>query len=193
LLQDNLPCLRKAALDCWPEMPKPPFAPFLPKLLRDADVAVRTSACWACLNVKSKELRGPLLEVLSTARDDKLLYAAHTVAYDHEMVPRVEVLRALVDRLDEDGMSRKCLGYLRAIVGDRSSLDYKEDKEEANYLKADEVNACKKAWLKFLDDRAKELTTGKTYPFDDATLPIRELFPRVKFWRDPPEENKGKS
>jgi hypothetical protein len=106
-------------------------------------------------------------------------------------VPRVEVLRVLVHRLDEEGMSRKCLGLLRQIVADRSNLDH-DDEDNPYRLKPDEVGACKTAWQQFLKEREGELADGQTFRFDDQRVPIRALFPGVMFRRDARLERKGK-
>ena len=184
LLRDDLPCVRKAALDGLPDGPGKALAGCLPDLLRDPDLVVRTAACWACLKVRSKDLEQPLLGVLATAGDDRLLYAAHTVAHRHGLAPRVNVLWVLAGRLDEPGMARICLKYLRQVVEGRSDLDAADDPRDPYCLPPAEAAACRRAWRKFLRDREKELAAGKTYPFDDPGLPVREQFPRVRFWRD---------
>jgi hypothetical protein len=147
-------------------------------------VAVRTAACWACLEAKSEDLEKPLLGVLATATDDHLLYAAHRVIIDHGMAPRVEGLRVLVGRLGEPGNARTYLKYLAWVVEGRSTLDGADDPKDPYCLSREEVAACQRAWRGFLKAREKELAAGKTYPFDAAGLPTRDLFPRAEFWRD---------
>lgn len=185
LLRDDRACVRKAALDAFPGDPAPALVAGLADCLRDPDAAVRTAACWASLKAKSKDLERPLLGVLGSATDDRLLYAAQRVVIDHGMAPRVEGLRVLVGRLGEPGMARPCLKYLACwVVEGRSALDRADDPKDPYRLSAEEVAACQGAWRRVLKDRQKELAAGKTYPFDAPGLPTPELFPRVTFWRD---------
>ncbi|MBO0697488.1 MAG: HEAT repeat domain-containing protein, partial [Zavarzinella sp.] len=184
LLRDDRACVRKAALDAFPTTPAPVLVEALAERLRDPDVAVRTAACWACLKAKSEDLEKPLLGVLAAATDDRLLYAAHTVCWRHGLAPRTEVLGALAARLDEPGMARACLKYLARAVDGRSDLDSADDPKDPYCLAGSEAAACKRAWRRFLPAHEKDLTAGKTYAFDDPALPARDLFPRVRFWRD---------
>jgi HEAT repeat protein len=186
LLQDDLPFVRDTALRGLPCGPPPELAELLPALLRDPDVVVRTSACWACLKVNSDELQQPLLDVLATARDAELMRSAHMVAFHHALVPRFDVLRVLVRRLGEPGMARRCLEYLGQIVEDESTLKYSDDKDNPYCLAPKEVVACQRAWWAFLKTREKELAAGKTYTAGE--LPAGALFPRVRFWRDLPTD-----
>jgi hypothetical protein len=183
LLQDKLPSIRQMALDCLPDTPQNSLRILVPKLLLDPNPAVQTSACWAARTIKSPKVQEPLLTVLVTARDKDLFHAANTVG--SEILPRLKRFEILVQRLDEEGMFWECLCYLAALVKDSSNINTLD-----GGLQASVARACKKAWQQFLKDHAADLAGGQTYHFDDPELPVRELFPNVKFWRD--KKPKGK-
>ncbi len=185
LLRDDRVYVRKAALDAFTGDPGPALVMALADCLRDPDAAVRTAACWASLKAKSKDLERPLLNVLGSATDGRLIYAAQRVVIDHGMAPRVDGLRVLVGRLGEPAMARTCLKYLASwVVEGRSTLEGADDPKDPYCLSPTEVASCQRAWKRVLKDREKELAGGTTYPFDAPRLPTRELFPRVKFWRN---------
>jgi hypothetical protein len=174
LLEDPWPFVRQVALTCLPDAPDAKLRAPLPKLLLDPDVDVQIAACHVAAKVKTPELRKPLLEVVRTAREDWLLRAAHDAA-SAAAVPRLDILRAIVDRLDEDGMAQRCLQHLTALVKNTSG------RSGPPILTPAEATACKAAWLEFVRGREQELARGQTYAADDASVPLAELFPRTTF------------
>lgn len=173
LLGDDAFLVKQTTLRCLPDPSEPLFTKHLPDLLFDRDVDVRLAACHVAGESMAKELKEPLRRLLLTAVEEHLFSAACNAASAH--LPRLERLRIFVDRLDEKDMSAPCLRQLTGILKGWSA------RQGPGTLDREQAAACKKAWDDFLSTREKELSEGRTYAFDDPTIPVQRLFPTTTF------------
>ncbi|HEY7310246.1 MAG TPA: hypothetical protein VH643_12860 [Gemmataceae bacterium] len=176
LLQAELPYVREVGL-CNLSLPPPPaLRKLLPALFADKNVDVQIAACEVAEKTKDPELREPILRVLASAREDWLFYSANNAAYSLGL--RMERIRVLVSRLDEEGMTGPCLDRLVSVVlADLSGYSGLA----RNSLDVAARRACKAAWLRFLKEHDEELRAGKEFGLADPTLPRKELFPGFTF------------
>ena len=114
----------KAAGQCSPQEQ---LHQLVPALLADANVDVRIAACGVAEKTKAPMLREPVLRALASAREEWLLNAAANAAWALGAEP--DLIRVLVTRLDEEGMTADCLRYLAsAILSDLSGHSIPTDK-----------------------------------------------------------------
>ena len=89
---------------------------------------------------------------------------------------RMERIDTLVARLDEDGMTVRCLVRLiPAVIAKNQGYGNRTD------LDADTGRACKRAWQKFVAERRDALKQGKRFELTDPNFPLVHLFPSFTF------------
>jgi hypothetical protein len=177
-LRHELPFVKEAALTNLPV--PPPTAPgkLLPGLIEDRDPNVAIAACHVAEKWRAPELRQPVLRTLKTTHEDWLFNAAGNAAT--AMGARFEAIEILVARLDEEGMTSRCLSSLVDRVleglngyGSQTNLDLETGR------------ACKAAWQRFLARNGEALRAGKKFRLFDPAVPLAELFPRYSFCPPP--------
>lgn len=173
LLQAELPYVREVGLRNLPVPPPPALFKLLPALLADKNIDVQIAACDAAGKAKNSELREPVLRMLETAKEEWLFHAVNNAAYDLGL--RMESIRVLVSRLDEEGMAAACLKQLSSILLSDSSGSRPTGLDVAT------GRACKAVWLRFVREHDNELRAGKDFHPADPALPIKELFPEFTF------------
>jgi hypothetical protein len=174
LLQDEYPYVREIGLECMPESPDKSLVKLLPGLLLDANMDVQIAACKVTAKVKADELRKPLLKVLTTAKDDWLVRYASYAAKD--FLPSLQIIQVFVNRLDDEEMSYLCQSHLTNILTGYSGS------HGPKKLTAAQAKACKKVWLRFIQEHEKELSNGQRFAINDPVLPVTELFPGTEFY-----------
>lgn len=176
LLRSDLSYVREVGLRNLPLPPPPALLPLVPALFADKNVDVAIAACELTEKWKDPGLREPVLGVLRTAREQWLFHAANNAAY--KLGLRMESVRVLVLRLDEEGMAAACLGQLvGSLLSDLSTYS----SPMPGQLDVAAGRACKAVWLRFLREHDHELREGKNFHFDDPILPCKELFPGFSF------------
>jgi hypothetical protein len=177
LLQAELPYVREVGLCNLPTPPPPSLLKLLPALLMDKNIDVQIAACVAAEKAKNAELREPILRVLGSAREEWLFRAANDAAYNLGL--RLERIRVLVSRLDEEGMAAMCLGQLASIILSDLSGHSSPSRDGLDVAAG---RACKEVWLKFLREHAEELRMGREFRLADPVLPRQALFPGFTFY-----------
>lgn len=174
LLRAEIPYVREAALVNLPLPPPDGLLDLVARLVEDKDVDVQIAACRVAKETKAPRLREPVLRVLASAREEWLFRAADNAAY--VLASRWDRMQVLLARLDEKGMTARCLGSLASeILADQSSRSLDEGS----------VRSCKGVWQQFLRDHEAELKAGRSYRLADRALPLEKLFPGFTF--DPPK------
>ncbi len=174
-LQHELPFVREVAVSNLPVPPPDEAGKLIAGLIEDKDVDVQIAACHYADKWKAAHLREPILRTLRTAKEYWLFTGASEAAWTlGAFKERTEIL---VDRLDEQGMTVRCLTQLVGLIedtngyGNRSEMDVETGK------------VCKEAWQRFLLRNGEIVKAGKKFKLADPTFPAAELFPQFTFYR----------
>ena len=180
-LRHELPYVREAALEALPLPPPKALRALLPERIGDRDSNVQIAACHVAERIKAPELREPVLAALRTAKVYWLLHAASNAA--HALGAERQRIHILAERLDDEGVAAWCLQHLvDNVVANTSGYSSRTQVDAAT------GRVCKKAWERFLRDRAGALAAGKRFKLSDPSVPFKELFPGFTFY--PREETR---
>ncbi len=174
LMQHETAYVREVALDNLPLPAPEPLLKLLPGLITDVDVDVQIAACRVAEKAKRPELKEPVLKCLAAAREEWQFNTASNAAFT--LGGEWEAIAIFVSRLDEEGMTGRCLGHLADDIiegtGGRSGPSDKWTAEDAK--------ACKARWEKFLQEHGKELKAGRRFKHDDPAV-TPDLLPTIDF------------
>jgi hypothetical protein len=187
LLRADPPYVREQAAFYLAKVPHKEFAAHLPKLLEDGNRAVVLAACGAVEQVKEPTAREPLAKLLKTSKDREVVKAADRAAY--AVLPNLDRVQILVDRLDDPAVDYTCLECLSWVV-----TGWTGQSAALGGGTAADRKALKAVWQTFVKDHAADLKAGKRWQFDDPAIPVRALLPGFTFHRDdrkPGPEEKG--
>jgi HEAT repeat protein len=173
-LRHDLPYVREMALMTLPVPPPATAGKLLPELLADGDVDVQIAACRLAGKWKAPALRAPVLKTLQTAREHWLFDDAANAA--GALGASWERTGILVERLDEEGMTVRCLTALLGLFdttggwGNPTELDVETGR------------GCKKAWQQFVARSSEAIRAGKKLKLNAPDVPAAQLFPRFTFF-----------
>ena len=173
-LQHDLPYVREMALMTLPLPPPAVVGKLIPALVEDSDVDVQIAACHVAEKWKAAPLRESVLRTLRLATEDWLFNAANNAAV--ALGARMERVAILVARLDEPGMTARCLKELTCLIADTEGHGSRTD------LDIETGWTCKKAWLKFLEQNGDAIGAGKKFKLADPRFPTAELYPQFTFY-----------
>ena len=162
LLQHKTAYVRQVTLEHVPQPMPAPLAALLPKLLADPDVDVLIAACSAVRESKAPSLRGPVLRLVGTTKEEGLL--DDTVDAAVAVGARLESLQALVQRLGEHKMGPVAYQQiLHALIDHRGGCFSTELSQEA-------ANTLKRRWTRFLRDHAEAIRAGRMFKVGSKEL-----------------------
>jgi hypothetical protein len=174
MLNSDVPYLRDAVLASVPAIPAA-VAAKLPALLSDADLGVRIAACNAAAKTKGPELREPVLKIIATTKEDALINASATAAYQLGVFR--EALDTWISRLDEPGMEMKALTTLVRLLVARSGFS------AGGEFSPDEVKAIKIAWMEFSKTYGGDFQKGRLFDVGAGELKAEMFPPKFKLYR----------
>lgn len=174
IVDSDVPYLREAVLISVPAIPAA-VAAKLPKLLEDADLGVRIAACNAAGKTKAPELRAPILKIIATTKDDWLINAANSAAYQLGVFR--ECIDTWISRLDEPGMEMKALATLIGVLVARSGYS------AGGEFTPDEARAIKAAWKEFAKTYGGDFQAGRLFEVGGTELKAEMFPPKFKLYK----------
>lgn len=174
-LGQDIPFVRVIALENLPvPVSKPLVRQVLPRFA-DADAEVLLAACQVADKSKIEEFHAPVLKVLASAKEERLLRTASDALWN--LGARYEYLELWVSRLEEEGMAQTGIRYLSRVVNENCGSG------SNGPLDADTARAAKARWTAFLKQHRQRLTEGRLFKIGDPSL-TADLFPGFMFYRN---------
>jgi hypothetical protein len=174
-LRHELPFVREIAVNNLPSPPPAEAGKLIAGLIEDKDVDVQIAACHFAVKWKAAHLRGAVLRTLKSAKEQWLFTGASDAA--RELGAFKERVEILVDRLDEQGMTVRCLTQLVGMIEDTNGYGNRTE------LDVETGKTCKQAWQRFLERNAETIKADRKFKLADPGFPAAELFPQFTFYR----------